>query len=152
MQPFGDGSTEMKTRTKDDIDVIDSTVQKTRTWIKEIAEELGVDRREAYQVLRGFLHALRDRLTPDEMAQLGAQLPTLIRGIYYEGWDPKPKPRKLGEEQFLDYFAEEAAMDPGTQPRPAVRAAARVLRRHVSEGELEDIRDIVPDNLKHLLE
>jgi uncharacterized protein (DUF2267 family) len=42
---------------------------------KEIAEELGVDRREGYRILRGFLHALRDRLTIDESAQLSAQVP-----------------------------------------------------------------------------
>jgi uncharacterized protein (DUF2267 family) len=142
----------MKTRTDEDIDVIDTTVQKTNTWIKEIAEELDVDRREGYRILRGFLHALRDRLTIDESAQLSAQLPLLVRGIYFEGWDPKPKPRKLGEEAFLEYYAEEAGMDPDTEPRPAVRAAVRVLRRHVSKDEIEDVIGIVPEDLKHLLE
>jgi uncharacterized protein (DUF2267 family) len=30
------------------------------------------------------LHALRDRLTVEEASDLAAQLPMLIRGLYYE--------------------------------------------------------------------
>jgi uncharacterized protein (DUF2267 family) len=62
--------------------VFDETVQKTNTWLKEIALDLGADRRRAYQVLRAVLHCLRDRLTVGEAAQLGDQLPMLVRGIY----------------------------------------------------------------------
>ena len=39
-----------------------------------------------------MLHTLRDRLTVDVAAKLAAQLPTLIRGIYYEDWDPSRTP------------------------------------------------------------
>jgi uncharacterized protein (DUF2267 family) len=47
------------------------------------------------------LHALRDRLTVNEAAQFGAQLPMLVRGIYYEGWDPTRLPVKMNREEFL---------------------------------------------------
>jgi uncharacterized protein (DUF2267 family) len=68
--------------------VFDRTLYKTHTWLKEIMEVLGTeDRHRAYMALRAVLHALRDRLTVEEVAQLGAQLPMLIRGLYYEGWD-----------------------------------------------------------------
>jgi uncharacterized protein (DUF2267 family) len=60
------------------------------------------NRHKAYLALRATLHALRDRLTVEEVAQLGAQLPTLIRGFYYEGWDPTGKPLRVRhKEQFL---------------------------------------------------
>ena len=64
----------------------DKTVQTTNAWLKEIMEATGLDRRRAYRALAAVLHALRDRLTVDEVAQLGAQLPILVRGLYYDQW------------------------------------------------------------------
>jgi uncharacterized protein (DUF2267 family) len=71
------------------LDIFDSTIQKTNLWLKDMLEELGwEDRHKAYQGLRFPLHALRDCLTVEEAVQLAAQLPLLIRGVYYEGWKP----------------------------------------------------------------
>ena len=70
------------------LEVFDETVHKTNIWLKEIAQVLGPDRHRAYNALRAVLHCLRDRLTVDEAAQLGDQLPMLVRGIYYEAWHP----------------------------------------------------------------
>jgi hypothetical protein len=39
-----------------DLTVFDETVQKTNTWLKEIAQDLNTDRHEAYQALRAVLH------------------------------------------------------------------------------------------------
>jgi uncharacterized protein (DUF2267 family) len=66
------------------LEVFDTTVQKTMVWLKEIMEELHwEDRHRAYLALRGCLHQVRDRLQVEEVAHLGAQLPMLVRGIYY---------------------------------------------------------------------
>ena len=137
---------------RDQPDAIEATVQKTNRWIKELSEELGgVSRREAYRVLRGFLHTLRDRLTVDEAAQLGAQLPMLIRGLYYEGWDPSRAPRKMRAKVFVETFAGQAALRPNQEPGPALRAAACVWRRHISEGEVVDVLSTLPEDVRRLL-
>jgi uncharacterized protein (DUF2267 family) len=59
-------------------------VLSTNTWLKQ----LGEDRGDAYRVLRAVLHTLRDRLTVDEAAQFAAQLPELVRGVFYDSAKP----------------------------------------------------------------
>ena len=84
------------------LDAFDTTLQKTAVWLKEIMAEFGSkDRHLAYLALRATLHALRDRLTVEEAVHLGAQLPMLVRGFYYEGWTPSGKPVKVKKAGFL---------------------------------------------------
>jgi uncharacterized protein (DUF2267 family) len=112
---------------------LESSLADTYTWLNEIAYELDdEDRHFALQALRGVLHALRDRLTIDQNAHLSAQLPLLIRGIYFENWDPKPRP---DHERTIDGFLEHArpAMTgyPDSALHRAVNAVFRVLERHL---------------------
>lgn len=95
------------------------------------------------------MHALRDRLTVDEAAQLAAQLPDLIRGIYYEGWDPSSTPQKYRDlDSFLNRIADEALLSGETRASHAAAAASRVLQRHVSAGELRDVIGMLPEELR----
>jgi uncharacterized protein (DUF2267 family) len=62
------------------------TLQHSQTWLDDVLDELRTDDRPlAYAILRGVLHALRDRLPQAEVVDLGAQLPMLLRGLYYDG-------------------------------------------------------------------
>jgi uncharacterized protein (DUF2267 family) len=120
-------------------------------WLKDIMEEEGWrDRHRAYKALRTVLHLLRDRLTTEEAAHLGAELPMLIRGIYYEGWNPTDNPKKRTKEAFLSYVAENFHNDPDIDPEEVVRSVFTVISSHVPEGEIADIRAILPEDLKHL--
>lgn len=136
-----------------EVDLIDRTVEKTNIWLKDLTNELNSDDRKlAYRVLRAYLHAVRDRLTVDEAAQLAAQLPELIRGIYYEEWVPSRTPVKYRTvDEFLRRVAEEAVLSGETEASYACSAAARVLRRHVSEGEMHDVVAIFPEELRPVL-
>lgn len=133
-----------------EIAIVKQSVEKAHVWLNEMAGELGTDdRQEAYRALRAYLHALRDRLPVNEAAQLAAQLPDLIRGIYYEGWNPSKTPvRYRGLADFLGRVATDANLDGETEASYAVSAAAKILRRHVSAGEIDDVRAILPDDLK----
>ncbi|MBX5492680.1 MAG: DUF2267 domain-containing protein [Chloroflexi bacterium] len=134
------------------LDVFDTTVQKTNEWLHELMGELGwQDQHRAYAALRATLHALRDRLTVDEVAQLGAQLPMLVRGFYYEGWDPSRTPlRERHREQFLTHVRQELRGDPAPDVEAIVRAVFAVLGRRVTRGEVEDVRHLLPAEIRDL--
>jgi uncharacterized protein (DUF2267 family) len=103
--------------------VFDQTLQKTNIWLKEIMDDLGPDRQRAYHAPRAVLHTLRDRLTVEEAAHLSAQLPLLVRGIYFEGWHPAHKPTtERSQEDFLEQVRtrlQGRRADQSRSPRPA---------------------------------
>jgi uncharacterized protein (DUF2267 family) len=117
-----------------------------------VADQLQIDdRRIALHVLRGVLHALRDRLPIDAMAHLSAQLPLLIRGLYFEKWDPHAKPARHGIEGFVDALEHELRGFPPTlKVEDAVRAAFAVLGAHISLGEWRKIAKALPQELATL--
>ncbi len=130
----------------------DKAVQKAYEWLDEIGAELGwTDRERAYAALRGTLHAVRDRLPVDEAADLAAQLPQLVRGIYYEGWNPSATPVKIRHKQaFLEPVADALAGREGAEPGAAARAVLTVLTRHLSPGEMADVVGSLPADLREL--
>jgi uncharacterized protein (DUF2267 family) len=133
------------------LEVFDRTVHKTNIWLKDLMELMECpDRHEAYLALRATLHALRDRLTIEEAAQLAAQLPMLIRGFYYESWDPTGKPLKeRHREEFLARIKQELRPRP-TDPERVARAVFRVLANRISEGEIEDVEHVLPGEIRDL--
>lgn len=135
------------------LDIIDRSVEKTHIWINDLAEELSTeDPHEAYRVLRAFLHALRDHLSVDEAAQLSAQLPIFVRGVFYEGWVPS---RTLEHARDLDSFlrrmASEGRLAGETEASIAAAAASRVLDRHISGGEARSVLRVLPPHLREFL-
>jgi len=131
---------------------IEASIHTANVWIKELSQELGWDDRErAYHALRAVLHALRDRLTVDEAADLGAQLPLLIRGLYYEGWDPSSTPvKERHREMFLHHIAAAFPRDPKVYPEGIAWAVFKVLERHVSTGEIKDVLHVLPKEIRSL--
>jgi uncharacterized protein (DUF2267 family) len=138
----------------DDPSIIERSVEKAHIWLKELAEELGgKDRRYAYRALRSVLHSLRDRLPVEVAAKFAAQMPVLIRGIYYEDWDPSRTPVTVRDvEAFLEGVVAEGHMAGTTEASLAVEAVTRVLRRHVSAGEIDEVLAVLPASLRGLFE
>lgn len=130
----------------------DETVHTTNSWLKELMEELGWDDRgRAYSALRATLHALRDRLPADAAAHLAAQLPMLVRGFYYEGWRPLgSRARERTKREFVERIERAFQNDPNVDPERVVRAVFRLLARHISEGEIKDIRGNLPEGIRSL--
>lgn len=138
------------------LDVFDTTLQKTNGWLHDLMQALGwTDRHKAYIALRATLHALRDRLTVEEVAHLGAQFPMLIRGFFYEGWDPTGKPlRQRSIEQFLAHieqqFKDDESVDTLVTSAQVAEAVFRVMSQRISAGEIENIRHVLPAEIRSL--
>jgi uncharacterized protein (DUF2267 family) len=133
------------------IPVFETTLHKTNEWLADLRRELHTDDRQlAYRVMRAVLHALRDRLTVEEAVQLGAQLPMLLRGVYYEGWDVST-PTNDDRQALFDRIAEEMSDQPGVpDPERWVRAVFTVLSNRIDEGEVRDVIAILPDEMADL--
>jgi uncharacterized protein (DUF2267 family) len=135
------------------LEVFDTTVQKTNRWLKDAMDLLETENKHtAYLAFRSTLHALRDRMTVEEVAQLAAQLPMLMRGFYYENWDPTGKPLKLRtREEFLERIAQELrGAGDGLDPEPLARAVFGVLEERVAEGEIEGLKASLPEKIREL--
>ena len=135
--------------------LFESSLQKTRQWVGDLALELGKpdDPQYAFRVLRSFLHVLRDRLPVVEAAQLAAQLPELLRGVYYEGWRPSDTPQGYHDlNTFLERMAEQGRLAGDTEAGYAAEAAFRVLARHVGVHEVGKVRLVLPRDIADLLD
>jgi uncharacterized protein (DUF2267 family) len=128
-------------------DLFEKTMHETHDWVKDVEYELGWEdmKHQSFQALRGTLVALRDRLTPEQAAHLGAQLPALLRGFYYEGWNPAHKPEKIGEGEFFRRAVANLNID--NPARDVVRAVFKMLYHRASQGEIEDVKSILPQEL-----
>jgi uncharacterized protein (DUF2267 family) len=130
----------------------DSTIQTTNIWLHEVAGRLGSDdKQRAYHALRAVLHALRDRLPVEQAVALGAQLPMLIRGFYYEGWHPHGKPLKeRHKEEFLAHIASAFRDDSEVNAGDTARAVFEVIAKHVSPGEIKHVMITLPADIRSL--
>lgn len=134
-------------------DVFDRTVQKTNVILKELGDSLHMEEtHDVYLSLRAVLHALRDRLHPGEAAQLAAQLPMLLKGVYFDGWRPSAPPAKIRDRQeFLDGIrATLESRMPTADADRITRAVFALLTEHVSEGEIEQVVGSLPAELRDL--
>lgn len=133
-----------------DVLALDQAVEKTNAWLKELGDELGKpgDRRYALRVLKAFLHTLRDRIPVEQSAHVAAQLPELVRGIYYEAWRPSTVPQKYHDlPEFLDRVAQAGLLAGETEAAYAVEACVRLLHRHLSPDELDNVASVLPPSI-----
>ena len=133
--------------------VLDTSVQRTHEWLREISEELGFDNeRAAYAALRATLHAVRDRLPVELVAHLGAELPLLVRGVYYDGWHPSStRLREAHHADFCDSMRRELqAHDELQDVERVARSVLSVFDRRIEPGQIEHVLDALPKDARRL--
>ncbi|TPJ82461.1 DUF2267 domain-containing protein [Mesorhizobium sp. B2-6-2] len=135
------------------LDVFDKTLQTTNIWLDEIMDEIGPDRQVAWHVLGAVLHALRDRIQPDLAAHLGSQLPILVRGAFYDQYQPSKAPEKVRSlDEFLAKIKAELEVIRPLDSKDAFRAVSKVLAQHVEEGQMHKVWDSLPGEIRRVAE
>lgn len=133
------------------LDVFDRTLETTHVWLNEIMADLDVDRQVAWKVLSTVLHKLRDRLPINLAAHLGAQLPLLVRGVYYDQFEPSKMPTECrSHDEFVAEVAEWLSDTRPVDPEQAIRTVFAALSRHISEGQVSKAKDSLPKSVRHM--
>jgi uncharacterized protein (DUF2267 family) len=133
------------------LDVFDTTVQESNLWLKELMERLSThDRHHAYSTLRAVLHALRDRIGPANAVHLGAQLPMLIRGVYYEGWRMDGTTKERHEAEFIAHVIRELRRADEAEIEDGIRAVFGLLAQKLDFGEAIKVAGLLPKELREL--
>ena len=130
-------------------------------FLKDYAKEmnLGDNTEKAGRILTSILHALRDIIPIQESLQFMAQLPMFLKGAYVHGWKIRAKKMRIKHmPEFLDLVRKHdgaAAINDfeysDEVAEQYVKTTFIYLRKYVSLGELEDIRDSLPKELKSMI-
>lgn len=125
------------------LEVFDKTLQTTHIWLDDITDRIGEDRHAAWRALGVVLRTLRNRLPVELAAHLGAQLPLLIRGAYYDQFTPERQPSDCDTPE---QFRAEVGKELGEQvdADEAITAVFATLDRHLSEGLIAKVRAALP--------
>ncbi|MFZ5480441.1 MAG: DUF2267 domain-containing protein [Myxococcota bacterium] len=133
-------------------DLFHETIQHSGDWLREICCDLGsFDLRDGLHAMRAVFGVLREHLPVEEGAHLAAQLPVLVRGLYYDGWRPTFHQRARSHEEFVARVRDNLLGQRPVDPQRACEAVFGALSRHVTRGELEDVRACLPGVLKDLV-
>lgn len=131
-------------------DPLAPAVQTAHEWLNDLASRLGDDRAFAHRVLRAWLHTVRDRIGVAGSAHLAAQLPELLRGVYYEGWVPSRVPLAHRTAPFLTQFALEAGVA-REQVAELAGVVTDLLADRFSGGQLDGVFAVLPASLREIL-
>jgi uncharacterized protein (DUF2267 family) len=134
------------------LEVFDRTIQSTNVWLDELMKELPwMQRHQAFHALRVVLHTLRDHLPINSVAHLSAQLPMLVRGMLFEGWQPAKTPvHERSRDEFLMHITDEFVLTVEADPRQIAGAVFRLLSAHISKGEIENVGRSLPAAVRQL--
>ncbi|WGS23683.1 MULTISPECIES: DUF2267 domain-containing protein [unclassified Bradyrhizobium] len=133
------------------LDVFDRTIHLTNVWLDEMMASLPRDKQLAWHVLGAVLRTVRDRVPLNLAVHLGAQLPILVRGTYFEQWRPSETPRTWrSQEEFLALIAAQMSSDKPVNAADAARAVFRVLNHHIDPHQAEKVRHSLPEEVRAL--
>lgn len=132
------------------VKAVQKTLSQTAEWIKELSEVYDfADENKSFALLRATLKALRDRITMEEALHLGSSLPALLRGYYFEGWDPSNGPKKdKTVAHFLTSVRSHLGGHEDIDLEMAVPEAMKLIFEKIDQGEAEQVKQNLPTEIQ----
>ncbi|WP_166256454.1 DUF2267 domain-containing protein [Marinobacter salicampi] len=129
------------------INIVDHNIKLINTWLRDISDELdSIGEEEAWKRLRAVLQTMSNRITVDEAANFAAQLPIIVRGLYFESWRPAETPHKWRDRaEYIDAVSRKLEGD--IDAERTFKAVLRVIDRHLDSNELNRIKEMHPKEL-----
>lgn len=128
-------------------------------FINQVARELDCSRNQAARVTRAVLHAIRDRIPPDNAVQFGQGLPMALKGVYFDQYDISRTPVVIRRaEDFIlfvrnkNYFAAIQDFPDPESVVEALQAVFRVLEMHLDPGQINQVKRILHGDIVKLIE
>lgn len=138
------------------VTVFNRTAHKSQAWIKEMQKDLKwMSGDSIYHLLKAVLQSLRDQMSVHEAAHFAAQLPLLLRGTFFEGWNPHlAQLTGYTKDEFLEAVKSKLSPigAPNFELESGVLIALNVIKKHISAGEMEDLIGVVNPTLKTFIE
>ncbi|HSQ47074.1 MAG TPA: DUF2267 domain-containing protein [Lutibacter sp.] len=128
-------------------------------FLKEFAKKINMpnDTDKAGRILSSILHGLREVITTEESLQLISQFPMFLKAVYVNKWTTRKKVRVKTMTDFIDLIREldgVTSLNDFESEEVAenyINSTFMMLRKYVSLGELEDIRTVLPKELKSIV-
>lgn len=134
--------------------ILENNIHQTMDWIYAIEEACHWDddnQKKAFIALRAVLHQLRDLLGLEQAAHLSAQLPLVIRGIFFENWNPSPGATpKIEKADFLGSISKGLYPYRDMDVEKTTKGVLHVLGGKLPPGEFEKIIKEIPKDIKDL--
>ena len=124
--------------------------QQAEIWVSELSEHLHCERRQAYDCLRSVLHTLRDSMNQKAMADFSSQLPVLIRGMYYENWQPEGFRPCLSKNEFITQFEKRSKFKNSMDSEQAVTNVFKLLNHCLNAPTIKKIKSTMSASLDPL--
>lgn len=130
----------------------DNSLCCVKEWISEARDVLYLSTDEdAYAVLKAVLHSLRDVLPAEHAVKLGARLPLLLAGTYYENWTGETGSAKIeNEADFYNLVLQNLRGREDYNPMFITKGIFRVIAAKLTAEEINSIAGNFPQTLCNL--
>jgi uncharacterized protein (DUF2267 family) len=131
-------------------DLFDASVRESRDWVQDVMAATGLDEAGALTALRAVMQAIRDEMTVRQSSHFASEMPALVRGFFFEGWDAGRPPRVTHSVQhFIEHVCAQFADRGEGECAGIVRAVFGVLERRIPDAA-ERVKRMLPRELRGL--